>query len=251
MTNIKLVLTDLDGTAVYYEAHEASRAVLQAIRDGEAKGVKFCAVTGRPFWYAKDLLKHMGFRDPCIFDGGASIANPATGEVLWSKFLPAETTHKAVEMFLPHASVMEYGTGAMTPDDIDLAEPIEQSLSVWGSVPLEIAPDLMKELQKLPDVTVHGNPAPGGDTTRYGIQVTHFQADKELAVHELLSLLNINRDHTLAIGDGDNDLPLFRAAATKVAMGNATDLLKAKADRVVNTVENDGFAEAVAQFILA
>jgi hydroxymethylpyrimidine pyrophosphatase-like HAD family hydrolase len=251
MSEIKLVLTDLDGTAVYPEAHEASDEVMAAIREGEESGIKFSAVTGRPFRMTKNLLAAMGFRDLCIFDGGASIANPATGEVLWSKFLPAETTRAAVNLLLPLAFLLEYDKGDMTPDQVDVGSINEPALSVWSSVPTEEAEGLIERLSKLPDVAVHGNSAPGGDTTKCGIQITHIEADKEHAVGQLLTMLDVDKAHTLAIGDGNNDLPLFRSAAVKVAMGNGSDRLKAEADYVVGTVQEDGFAQAIREFALS
>lgn len=250
MPEIKLVLTDLDGTAVYPEAHGVSEDVMTVIHEGEDKGVRFCAVTGRPFWMAKDLLAIMGFQDPCIFDGGASIANPASGEVLWSKYLPTETTKSAVQHLLPYAFLIEYNKGTLTPDQVDVESIDNPALSVWASVPAEEGERLVTELRSLPDVAVHGNPAPGGDATKWGVQVTHTEADKEYAVRQLLSMLEVDKSHTLAIGDGDNDLPLFKDAAIKVAMGNGSDSLKSAADYVVGTVQEDGFAQAIRKFVL-
>lgn len=250
MAEIHLVLTDLDGTAVPPEAHEVSEEVRNVIHEGENKGVKFCAVTGRPFWMTKDLLAVMGFQDPCIFDGGASIANPATGEVFWSKYLPAETTKAAVKKLLPFAFLIEYDKGALTPGKVDTEAITDPALSVWASVPATEGERLVKELRALPKVAVHGNPHPGGDTNKWGVQVTHIEADKEYAVRQLLTMMNVDKAHTLAIGDGDNDLPLFKSASIKVAMGNGTDALKSAANHVVGTVQEDGFAQAVRKFVL-
>jgi HAD superfamily hydrolase (TIGR01484 family) len=248
MHEIKLVLADLDGTVVESEAHEASEAVITSLREAESRGIKFAAVTGRPFWMAKGLLKSIGFVDPCIFEGGATIINPVTEEVLWSKTVPTETTRKAVGILIDHASILEYGNGVIKAKDVDLEDINEPALSIWASVPVEMSDQLVKQLKVLPDVAVHGNNGPGGDFSRTGIQVTHIQADKEHAVSELLRLLNIDKMHTLAIGDGNNDLPLFNGAAMKIAMGNASDALKAEADHVVAQVSDDGFAEAMRRF---
>jgi hydroxymethylpyrimidine pyrophosphatase-like HAD family hydrolase len=249
MNQIKLVLADLDGTVVQPDTQFASKAVITALREAEAQGVKFAAVTGRPYWQAKDLLKNIGFNDPCVFEGGGIIINPATEEVLWSKTVPVETTRQAVEILGWHASIIEYGLGIVGAEDIDLSAITEPALSIWASVPVEKADELVEKLKTLPGVAVHANAGPGGDFSRAGIQVTHVEADKEHAVRELLRLTSSDKEHTLAIGDGNNDLPLFRSANIKVAMGNASDALKAAADDIVPTVHEDGFAEMIRRYI--
>lgn len=251
MREIKLVLTDLDGTVVLPESNSASADVLAAIREGESQGLKFAAVTGRPHWMAKDLLKAIGFEDPCVFEGGAIIMNPATEEILWSRTVPLETTKEAVRQLARFASIIEYGNGGVeNAAEVDVETISRPALSIWASVPAEQADDLVASLSNLPEVAVHANAGPGGDYSRTGIQVTHFQADKEHAVRELLRLLNVDKAHTLAIGDGNNDLPLFRGAAVKVAMGNASEQLKTAADHVVADVAHDGFASAIRQYAL-
>ena len=245
MSEVKLVLADLDGTVVEPEAHTASKAVVESIRNAESRGVRFAAVTGRPFWMTKDLLKSIGFIGPCIFEGGGAIINPLTEEVLWSKYVPAETTRKAVGILVSYASLIEYGSGARKASEIELSSIVEAAPSIWASVPVGDVEIAMNKLRTLSDVAVHANNGPGGDFTRTGIQVTHKYADKEHAVKELLRLFDIDNQHTLAIGDGDNDLPLFRNAGIKVAMGNASVSLKEAADHTVSNVAEDGFAEAI------
>lgn len=248
---IKLVLTDLDGTVVYPEAHEVSEQVIQSIRTAEQQGVKFVAVTGRSFHQTKQILQQINFQDPCIFDGGAIIVNPITEETLWQRKVPIDTTKRAVEILLPHAKRIDYGTSqTIRPDKVDINDITDSVLSIWAAVPAETTMKLVKELNQLPDVIAHSNAGPGGDYTLCGIQVTHFEADKSHAVTQLLAILNVDSQYTLAIGDGDNDIPFFQNAALKVAMGNATELLKEISDVVVSTVQENGFAEAISKFVI-
>ncbi len=248
MSEIRLVLADIDGTIVQPEAQMASPEVVSSLREAESRGIKFAAITGRPFWMAKGLLQDIGFRDPCVFEGGAIIINPETEQVLWSKTIPLDTTKLAVEYLAKHASIIEYGSGVMNADEVNMANIRQPALSIWASAPAEYADELVGLLKNLPNVAVHANAGPGGDFSRTGIQVTHFEADKEHAVNKLLSLLRVDKNHTLAIGDGDNDLPLFKGAKIKIAMGNASDVLKAAADHVVSSVIDDGFAEALRKY---
>jgi hydroxymethylpyrimidine pyrophosphatase-like HAD family hydrolase len=82
------------------------------------------------------------------------------------------------------------------------------------------------------------------------LQITHAEGNKRHGVHELLKLLRINKAQVMAIGDGNNDLPLFESAALKIAVANASEALKAAADHVVASVDDNGFAEAVERFVL-
>ena len=50
-------------------------------------------------------------------------------------------------------------------------------------------------------------------------------------------------------GDFINDIDMFKACGVKVAMGNATEKLKAIADYVTDTVDNDGFVKAIEKFV--
>ena len=53
----------------------------------------------------------------------------------------------------------------------------------------------------------------------------------------------------MTIGDQNNDIVLLKAGGLAVAMGNATDELKACADYVTDTIDNDGFVKAVEKFV--
>ena len=55
---------------------------------------------------------------------------------------------------------------------------------------------------------------------------------------------------TIAIGDQGNDLAMFARAGRSIAMGNATDAVKAAADRVTRGNDEDGVAFAIDTMIL-
>ena len=195
----------------------------------------------------RGLLKNAKIAYPSIFDGGAIIANPATGKILWQKLLSAESATQAAKILRPASGRLAAGGRSVLDQTSEISEPVTQ---VWASVPVDEAPSLVRQLNQLPESVAHINPGPGGDYTLAGIHVTHAQADKSHAVAELLRLQGVAKEQTLAIGDGDNDLPLFEKAGLKIAMGNSPDSVKSLADQVVGSVEDDGFTEAMDRFVL-
>ena len=62
--------------------------------------------------------------------------------------------------------------------------------------------------------------------------------------------LNISPEQIATIGDMPNDVLMFRQSGFSVAMGNASDEVKAQASAVTDSNENDGFANAVRRLLL-
>ena len=73
--------------------------------------------------------------------------------------------------------------------------------------------------------------------------VTNSKATNEQAIAKLLEILGTTPENTIGIGDGHNDLHLFKAVGQKVAMGNAVEELKDAADLVIGSVSDDGLAK--------
>lgn len=68
---------------------------------------------------------------------------------------------------------------------------------------------------------------------------------KGLGVKIVIDHLGIDRARTLAIGDGYNDLEMLDQVSTGIAMGNAPQEVKAVADEVTGTPDEDGVATAL------
>ena len=82
------------------------------------------------------------------------------------------------------------------------------------------------------------------------IEITSDKADKGEALIALAKELGISGEEVMAMGDGDNDLGLMRAAGLSVAMGNADQKIRDEADYVTLDNEHDGVAEAIRRFVL-
>src|ERR1700675_1884112 len=84
----------------------------------------------------------------------------------------------------------------------------------------------------------------------YYLDVTHPQANKGTVVTTLSKFLDIPPEQIVTIGDMPNDVLMFRKSGFSIAMGNASDEVKAQASAVTDSNENEGFARAVRNFVL-
>ncbi|MEJ9232373.1 Cof-type HAD-IIB family hydrolase [Peribacillus butanolivorans] len=69
-------------------------------------------------------------------------------------------------------------------------------------------------------------------STHHNVEVTVEGVSKATGVQILLKHFQLAPENILAVGDGENDLPLFKLAGHCTAMKNATDLVKEQADEV-------------------
>ena len=69
-------------------------------------------------------------------------------------------------------------------------------------------------------------------------------------VDTLSSMLSVPHERIAVIGDGLNDVLMFRRAGFSIAMGNGSEKVRAAASVVTGSNDMDGFAEAIERFIL-
>ncbi|WBH15955.1 Cof-type HAD-IIB family hydrolase [Sphingomonas radiodurans] len=89
-----------------------------------------------------------------------------------------------------------------------------------------------------------------GKSQTYYLDVTATAANKGDGIATLAHAMGVPLDRTIAIGDQANDLAMFARAGRAIAMGNATDAVKAKAADVTLGNDADGVAHAIDKFIL-
>lgn len=80
--------------------------------------------------------------------------------------------------------------------------------------------------------------------------VTNCLATKGTAARHIMEMLEVERKDTIAFGDGENDIDLFRCTGFSVAMGNSDDQVKRQADYVTDDIRSDGLAKAINRLCL-
>jgi Cof subfamily protein (haloacid dehalogenase superfamily) len=243
------IIFDLDGTAI--DSPEQKHPTDRLIKAIELVKEKYylCAATGRVWSFAKPILKGLNLTDPCIISAGTQICDPVTGKILWQKNVPEEAVNEVLAIFrkeTPDNKLLyndgtedDYFNGGTLPEEFSVDEPVyflEQTF-----VPDDLAVNIHQKLSQ-----VHGIACVMVVAQKPGTRDIHIinkSATKEHAVMELLNMLDIQKEHTTGIGDGPNDLHLFNAVNTKIAMANAVPELKKAADQIIGEVKEDGMAK--------
>lgn len=279
MKDIKLVALDLDGT-LFDNSSRISERNLTAIRSITDKGIHVVISTGRPFeGIPFDQIKGTGI-NYAITANGSGIYEISTGKCLYENAMDEELVTPILNFLLTRDIHMDAFIGGKGYTPVQCVE-TAQKLTVPSSIKnyiittrtrLDNILQFIHENQlKVQKMTLNFYPAADGTlidretvrkflvsnpsiTTVCGgynnLEFTRTDANKGVGLRKLAEILGVNPDATMAIGDTENDLAIIEAAGIGVAMGNATDAVKARADYVTTTNTKDGVAAAIEHFIL-
>ena len=279
MKDIKLVALDLDGT-LFDNSSRISKRNLTAIRSITDKGIHVVSSTGRPFeGIPFDQIKGTGI-NYAITANGSGIYEISTGKCLYENAMDEELVTPILNFLLTRDIHMDAFIGGKGYTPVQCVE-TAQKLTVPSSIKnyiittrtrLDNILQFIHENQlKVQKMTLNFYPAADGTlidretvrkflvsnpsiTTVCGgynnLEFTRADANKGVGLRKLAEILGVNPDATMAIGDTENDLAIIEAAGIGVAMGNATDAVKARADYVTTTNTKDGVAAAIEHFIL-
>ncbi|MEX2785455.1 HAD family hydrolase [Streptococcus sp. H49] len=82
------------------------------------------------------------------------------------------------------------------------------------------------------------------------LEVTAKTVSKDRALRELAAYYHLNLEQTMAIGDNFNDMPMLESAGLGVAMGNAPQAVRERADAIAESNDQNGVSSAIADYVL-
>ena len=228
----KALFFDIDGTLVSFKTHEVPESTIEALQKAHDRGNKIFISTGRPYQIINNLgpLQQRGLIDGYITMNGAYCF--IDDNVLYKSPIPQETVKNVAEISrregFPTIFVGEKSMKVCQPD-----EKVRKNFLTPDFEP-KIKPYLNQcELNRwyptFVDITAKGN------TKAHGIQV-------------ILDHLHLSVDDAMAFGDGGKAISMLLAAGTGIAMGNSDDKVKAAADYVTTSVDDNGIANALQRF---
>jgi Cof subfamily protein (haloacid dehalogenase superfamily) len=262
---ISLVLADVDGTLVTEEKVLTQRA-LSAVKALHEAGIRFAITSGRPPRGMAMLFDALNIDTPIAgFNGGLFVRRDLT--ILEEKTVPVDVARAAValmreqgldawvyrgndwliaKLHAPHVA-REAWTVKFEPKLVaDVAEDLRQVTKIVG-----VSDDYGKVQRcEAAAQAAFGSQATATRSQPYYLDVTNKNANKGAVVEYLSQHLGVPADEIATIGDQQNDVLMFERSGLSIAMGNASNEVKAQAAAVTDSYNDEGFAKAMENFIL-
>lgn len=265
MTRFKLVAMDLDDTLLTtgLEITEHTKQILKQVR---ARGVHVTLATGRMYRSTLPFARELGITEPLITYQGALVKEELSGRVYFYRPVPLKTARGVLEkgyelgihinIYLNDTlfvdGITEEGIGYAKLARVEL-HPVGNLLDFLKEDPVKIIfiaeEKLLDKLQPYME-EVFGRELYITRSKPHYLEFMHLQANKGHSLEAVAKALGVAGDEVIAFGDSFNDLPMLRYAGLGVAMGNARPEVKAQADYVTTTNDDEGVARALEKFVL-
>ena len=272
---IRMIGLDMDGTLLTTEK-ELTEYTREVLREAIDRGVVVLPATGRPLaGIPEEVLKFPGVRY-AVASNGARIVDLKESRVLYEDLVPYETGRRVLEIcsrydsmleiyydgvgyaeeeklkhldeYVPRLPMARYIASSRRPEaDVramheERKAPTDKVQALFRTT--EECKKAWKEVEKeIPDIEITG-------ALSNNIEVNAKGVNKGRGLMILGELLGIHREEIMAVGDGSNDIAMLREAGLGVAMENATEAVKAAADVVTLSNDQEGAAAAIEKYVL-
>src|ERR1700733_484177 len=263
---ISLVLADVDGTLVNEEKVLTNRAQ-STVGQLRRAGIRFAITSGRPPLGMAMLFDPLALDTPIAgFNGGLFVKRDLT--ILEQKTVPADVASQAIDLIRGHgldAWVYRGNDWLITKADAPHVAREAWTVKFEAKVVSDVREHLQDvakivgvsdDLDKVRDCEAEAQAAFGQRATAtrsqpYYLDVTNKDANKGAVVEYLSQHLGVPTEEIATVGDQINDVLMFKRSGFSIAMGNASDEVKAHASAVTASYNDEGFAKAMEAFILS
>lgn len=263
----RAIALDLDGTLTNHDK-EVTPITRQALMRAQKDGAHIILASGRPTYGIAPIADHLEidkYNGYILSYNGGKIVNWQTKEELYSNHLP----NNVIPILYNYAKENGYallgyaGKEIITemPDDKYVKEEsrinkmeirkVDNLLESLESNPTKLlmtgdASLMIKAEEELAEIV--GNRMDVFRSAPFFIELVPKGIDKAQSLNRLLELIGLSTNDMIAFGDGYNDLSMLKLAGVGVAMANAVPEVRAEADFITKSNEEDGVAFAIEKF---
>jgi len=264
--SVSLVLADVDGSILTPDKVLTERAVA-AVKALYAEGIAFAITSGRPPRGMAMLTEPLALQTPLAGFNGGVFVHPDLS-VIESLTIDPQAARQAVDLIGEEKlDVWVYTEKDWLVRDPNGAHVAREAWTVKfnATVVPFFTDEHLAHAVKIVGVSDDfarvaacearaqrelGGRASATRSQSYYLDVTHPRANKGTVVGALSKFLHIPAEEIATIGDMPNDVLMFRKSGFSIAMGNASDEVKAQARAVTQSNANEGFATAMEKYIL-
>lgn len=277
MSNYKLVALDLDGT-LFNNQSKITDGNLTEIRRITNQGVQAVISTGRPFCGVPfSQIVGSGIRY-AITTNGSAIYDIEEKKCIFEDSMEPDMVLPIMEHLLGkdiHFDVFingkayspqkcyEAGTRLAVPSSLkeyilnsririgDIISYIRENDLRVQKITMNFYRDengILKDREEIKQYFLNRDDVTCVSGGYNNLEFTKSGVNKGNGLRKLASILGIPVSQTIAIGDTENDLAIIQTAGLGIAMGNATDTVKAVSDDITLSNEEDGVAAAIRKY---
>ncbi len=255
-TAIKAVFFDIDGTLISFRNHTMPESAWRALHALREKGIRVYVATGRSKMMMPFMDRYFSFDAYLTLNGQycyskAEVIRKATidaREIVRLKELVRDRPFPCLfveedGMFLNYADESVEELFRLIDHPVPPVAPLDR---VRENDTLQFVPFLkdgeegfLREALKNVEMT---------RSVPYCFDVLPAGGGKDVGMEAVLRREGIAPDEAMAFGDGFNDMGMLAYAGIGVAMGNARDPVREKADFVTKSVDEDGVIHALRHF---
>ena len=249
-----IIFLDVDGTLISFKSHKVPESAFHALNETHNNGAIIVIATGRPVTDLRELsdipysaVVALNGSDIVLRDGKRIVTHP----------IPPKEFAKSLELADDYNFII-----GIENDKGVVVNRHGMILEEWADLVAHLVPPVVnlheeyakgdccqlcffcdeetekKVMVELPSLSASRWNPMFADINVKGI-------DKSTGFVEICRYYGCDISNTIAIGDGGNDIPILTTAGIGVAMGNASEDVKAAADIITDSVDDNGIYNAL------
>lgn len=261
----RLLASDIDGTLITSN-QELTSETLKAIEELKAKGKFFTLSTGRPIMGVSKYIHLVSPGIPLISYNGAMIIRPDNGEIIYERGLSESSAREIIRrgnerktivivwaknmLFVNKINEYVEGYQRITGETLNLIYDPEEviAMGVTKCLWLDSAENISSYNDELREKPIEG--VTFCTSTPMLLEFMCEGVSKGEGLKKVCEYCGVDISEAIAAGDELNDMSMIEAAGLGVAMGNAHNAIKAAANHITLTNDENGLAATIKEFML-